>query len=168
MNDEEHLSKEQLDLEIVKILSQDSRESYRKIAKELNKSPVTIKSHVEELEKGIIKSYGAQLDYEKLGFDIIAIIEVTISKGKMLEVEKMIAENPNVFGVYDITGTYDALILARFRNRGELSTMIKEIHTSPNVESTNTHLVLNVIKEGSSLVNILEKEEDRITEKDKQ
>ncbi|MFX0043762.1 MAG: Lrp/AsnC family transcriptional regulator [Candidatus Hodarchaeota archaeon] len=161
MNDEEPLSKD-VDLEILKILSEDGRESYRKIAQELNKSPVTIKSHVEELEsKGIIKSYGAHLDYEKLGYDIIAIIEVTISKGKMLEVERMIAENPNVFGVYDITGTYDALIFARFRNRGDLSDMIKDIHISPNVESTNTHLVLNVIKEESSLVKILKKEEDK-------
>lgn len=159
MNDEEIFSKD-VDLEILKILSEDGRESYRKIAQELSKSPVTIKSHVEELEReGKIKSYGAQLDYEKLGYDIIAIIEVTVSKGKMLEVEGMIAENPNVFGVYDITGTYDALILARFRNRGDLSDMIKKIHTSEYVESTNTHLVLNVIKEGSSLIKILEKEE---------
>jgi len=160
MNDEEHFSKD-LDLEILKILSEDGRESYRKIAKELSKSPVTIKSHVEELEsEGKIKSYGAQLDYEKLGYDIIAIIEVTVSKGRMLEVEGMIAENPNVFGVYDITGTYDALIFVRFKTRKELSEMIKKIHRSEYVESTNTHLVLNVIKEGSSLVKILEKEEE--------
>ncbi len=159
MNDEKHVSKD-VDLEILKILSEDGRESYRKIAQELSKSPVTIKSHVEELEReGKIKSYGAQLDYEKLGYDIIAIIEVTVSKGKMLEVEGMIAENPNVFGVYDITGTYDALIFVRFKTRKKLSEMIKKIHTSEYVESTNTHLVLNVIKEGSSLVKILEKEE---------
>ncbi len=161
MNDEKHLSKD-VDLEILKILSEDGRESYRKIAQELSKSPVTIKSHVEELEReGKIKSYGAQLDYEKLGYDIIAIIEVTVSKGKMLEVERMIAENPNVFGVYDITGTYDALIFVRFKTRKKLSEMIKKIHTSEYVESTNTHLVLNVIKEGSSLVKILEKEKNK-------
>jgi len=161
MNDEEPLSKD-IDLEILKILSEDGRESYRKIAQELSKSPVTIKSHVEELEgEGKIKSYGAQIDYEKLGYDIIAIIEVTVSKGKMLEVEGMIAENPNVFGVYDITGTYDALILVRFKTRKELSEMIKKIHTSEYVESTNTHLVLNVIKEGSSLVKILDKEKSK-------
>ena len=76
----------------------------------------------------------------------------------MFEVEEKIAKNPNVFGVYDITGTYDALILARFKTREELSKMIKEIHKSPNVESTNTHFVLNVIKEASSFINLIEKE----------
>lgn len=161
MNDKENIAIDQVDLDILRILSEDGRESYRKIAQELNKSPVTIKSHVEELEKEIIKSYGAQIDYEKLGYDIIAIIEVTISKGKMLDVERFIAENPNVYGVYDITGTYDALVLARFKTRKRLSEMIKKIHRSEYVESTNTHLVLNVIKEGSSLVKILEKEEDK-------
>jgi len=149
----------ELDVEILKKLSIDGRISLRQLAKDLgNKSPVTIKNHVENLEEnGIIIDYGAKINYEKLGYEIMAIIEVTISKGKMFEVEENIAENPNVFGVYDITGTYDALILARFKTREELSKMIKEIHKSPNVERTNTHFVLNVIKEACSLVDLIEK-----------
>ncbi|MFX0004925.1 MAG: Lrp/AsnC family transcriptional regulator [Candidatus Hodarchaeota archaeon] len=150
----------ELDIEILKKLSIDSRISLRQLAKDLgNKSPVTIKNHVEDLEKkGIIKNYGAQINYEKLGYGIMAFIEVTISKGKMFEVEEKIAENPNTFGVYDITGTYDALILARFKTREDLSKMIKEIHKSPNVERTNTHFVLNTIKEFSSYADLIEKE----------
>jgi len=109
-------------------------------------------------EESVIKSYGIQIDYEKIGYNIIAIIELTISKGKMLEVEKKIAQIPNIYGVYDITGTYDALILARFKTRDGLSRMIKDIHTSPNVERTNTHIVLNVIKEKSSLAELIEEE----------
>ena len=153
----------ELDIEILKKLSIDGRISLRQLAKELgNKSPVTIKNHVENLENmGIIINYGAKINYEKLGYGIMAIIEVTISKGKMFEVEEMIAENPNVFGVYDITGTYDALILARFKTREELSKMIKEIHKSPNVERTNTHFVLNTIKESSSFVDLIGKEREK-------
>lgn len=80
----------------------------------------------------------------------------------MLDVENNIAKNPNVFGVYDITGLYDALILARFKTRAELSEMIKEeIHASPYVERTNTHIVLNVIKEASSLNGLIEKESEK-------
>jgi len=148
-----------LDIEILKKLSVDGRVSLRQLAKDLgNKSPVTIKNHVEKLENaGIITNYGAQIDYELLGYNIIALIEITVSKGKMLDVERKIAQNPNVFAVYDITGTYDALILARFKTRAKLSEMIKnEIHASPFVERTNTHIVLNVIKEHSSLSELLE------------
>jgi len=139
---------EEIDKEILRILCQDCTKTHNAIATELGKSPITIKKHVEELEKNqVIKGYGAQIDFDKLGYNIIAVIELTVSKGKMLEIESQIGKNPNVFAVYDITGTYDALILARFKDRSELSAMIKEIHKSPEVERTNTHLILNVIKE---------------------
>ena len=154
--DEKNL--DDIDIEILKILSEDGRETYHSISKTLDKSPITIKRHVNELEEaGIIKSYGVTIDYEKIGFNLIAVIELTVSKGKMIEIEKEIAENPNVFGVYDITGTSDALILARFKDRSELSAMIKDIHKSPEVERTNTHIILNVIKEESSLKKLFEK-----------
>lgn len=148
-----------VDFEILKILSEDGRVAYNKIADELNKSPVTIKKHVIDLEeKGIIEGYGAKVNLDKLGFNLIAFIEITVSKGKMFEVEEKIARNPNVFGVYDITGTYDALVMARFKSREQLSDMIKDIHKSPYVERTNTHIILNVIKEGTNLAEVLENE----------
>jgi len=155
-------SGEDIDLTILGILSENSRENFNQIAKTLKKSPVTIKKHIEELEQqGVIKGYGIDIDFEKLGYNIIATIEITVSKGKMIEVENEIAENPNVFGVYDITGDYDALIFARFKTRTELSAMIKKLHSSPYVERTNTHLILNVIKEGSSFVDLLKKEKNK-------
>jgi DNA-binding Lrp family transcriptional regulator len=162
MKDKEHpSSSEDIDLDILGILSENSRENFNQIAKILKKSPVTIKKHIEELEQqGVIKGYGIDIDFEKLGYNIIATIEITVSKGKMIEVETDIAENPNVFGVYDITGDYDALVFARFKTRTELSAMIKKLHSSPYVERTNTHIILNVIKEGSSFVDLLEKEKN--------
>ncbi|MHA1677364.1 MAG: Lrp/AsnC family transcriptional regulator [Promethearchaeota archaeon] len=145
-----------MDIGILKILSKDGRKTYHSIAEELKKSPITIKKHIETLEKeGIIKNYGITIDFEKLGYQIIALIEVTISKGKMLEVEKQIAKNPNVFAVYDVTGTYDALVLARFKNRFELSGMIKDLHASPYIERTNTHLILNIIKEENTFLDLI-------------
>jgi DNA-binding Lrp family transcriptional regulator len=149
---------DEIDLEILKILSIDGRKNKNTIATKLKHSPNTIIKHISNMEEnGVIKNYGVQIDYEKLGYNIIALIELTISKGKMLEVEQDIAKIPNVFAVYDITGEYDALILARFKNRGDLSKTIKKIHTSEFVERTNTHMVLNVIKENSSFIELLKK-----------
>ena len=160
MNNMKPYEIDELDLEILSILSNDGRKNKSTIADDLNRSPNTIIKRISNLEEnGVIKNYGVQIDYEKLGYNIIALIELTISKGKMLEVEQDIAKIPDVFAVYDITGEYDALILARFKNRGDLSKMIKKIHTSQFVERTNTHMVLNVIKENSSFTELL-KERD--------
>ena len=160
MNNMKPYEIDELDLEILSILSIDGRKNKSTIADDLNRSPNTIIKRISNLEEnGVIKNYGVQIDYEKLGYNIIALIELTISKGKMLEIEQDIAKIPNVFAVYDITGEFDALILARFKNRGDLSKMIKKIHTSQFVERTNTHMVLNVIKENSSFTELL-KERD--------
>ena len=147
----------EIDIEILKKLSIDGRISLRQLAKDLdNKSPVTIKNHVENLEEqGIIIDYGIKINYEKLGYDIIALIELTISKGKMLEVERNIAKNPNVFAVYDITGEYDAIILARFKTRKDLNSFVKNLNGYEYVVRTNTHLVLNVIKEQTDFKGLM-------------
>ena len=157
MNNSKTYDIDETDLEILKILSIDGRKNKSTIADDLKRSPNTIIKHINNLEeKGVISNYGVQIDYEKLGYDIIALIELTISKGKMLEVEQELAKIPNIFAIYDITGEYDALILARFKNRIDLSKMIKdELHNSPYVERTNTHIVLNVIKEHSSLSELM-------------
>jgi len=153
---------EELDLEILKILSEDGRRSHRSIAKDVDKSHLTIKKHIDELEgENIIKGYSVNIDYEKLGYDIVALIELTISKGMMLNVEQEISNNPHVFAVYDITGPYDAIILARFKTRAELSALVKEINSFEYVVRTNTHLVLNIIKEESNFTKLIEFEKTK-------
>ncbi len=150
---------DELDIEILKILSKDSTISNSNIANQLDKHPTTIANHVTELKKnGIIKEFSITIDYEKLGFDIIAIIELTISKGKMLEVERDIAKISNVFAVYDITGQYDALVLTRCKNRKALSVLVKKINSYNNVIRTNTHIILNVIKEGTNFFDLINME----------
>lgn len=136
-----------LNKQILSVLLDDSRQSYRQIAKKLGVSAATIMNRVNELERTIIKKYTAILDYEKLGYDVEVIIEIRISKGKLFEVEKEISHHPNVFAVYDVTGDFDAIILARFPTRRKMDSFIKKLQTFDFVERTNTRMILNTIKE---------------------
>ena len=136
-----------LNKHILGVLLDDSRLSYRQIAKKVGVSAATVMNRVKELEKTIIKKYTAILDYEKLGYDVEVIIEIRISKGKLIEVEKEIANHPNVFAVYDVTGDFDAVILARFPSRRKMDAFIKKLQTYAFVERTNTRMILNTIKE---------------------
>jgi DNA-binding Lrp family transcriptional regulator len=135
------------DRRIIKEMSSDCRRSLRRMARKLGISVTTLAKRVDNLEKaGIIQGYSAVVDPEKLGYDLTTAIEVVASKGKLVEVEKEIARNPNVFAVYDMTGETDALVLARFRKRSELNVFIKSMLAMGTIERTNTHLVLNVVK----------------------
>lgn len=144
---------DETDSKILEQILSDARLSYRKIAEKIGVSPPTVLSRMQKLEKnGTIKSYSAILDHEKLGYDLTAIIEVTAVKGKIAEVEKHISIFPNVCAVYDITGLTDMTIVAKFRNRKELSDFVKKDLSLPYVERTNSHMVLLTVKEDFRLM----------------
>jgi DNA-binding Lrp family transcriptional regulator len=137
-----------LDNKIIGSLLADSRLSYRQIAKQLSVSAATVIARIKRLESaGIIKQYSVRLDYEKLGYDVEAVIEMRIAKGKLLEVEKKIAISNNVSAIYDVTGDTDAIVIARFPSRRQLDSFLKKIQTYDFVERTETKMILNTIKE---------------------
>jgi DNA-binding Lrp family transcriptional regulator len=141
------------DEKILKHLLVDARQSARALGHQLNISTVTMLSRIKKLEeKKIIQGYTARLNHESLGYDITAIIEVTTTKGKMLEIEEEIAKTENIFAVYDITGDADILVIGKFKDRKSLSKFVKKVSSVPNVENTVTHLVLNTIKEDSRFI----------------
>jgi DNA-binding Lrp family transcriptional regulator len=137
-----------LDRKIIDELLKNSRESSRSIAKRLQISTSTLIQRLSKLEKEeFIKGYSANLDFSKLGYDFMGIIEITIHKGSLIDVQRKIAAMPGVSAVYDITGGADSMVLVKTRTRGELSKLIKAILSIPEVERTNTHVILNVVKE---------------------
>ena len=136
------------DEKILKHLLVDARQSARQLAHKLNVSTVTMISRIKKLEqKKIIEGYTVRLNHGALGYDITGIIEVTTTKGKMVEIESEIAKLENVCAVYDITGPADILVVGKFKDRTSLSKFVKKISSIPNVENTVTHLVLNTVKE---------------------
>ena len=144
---------DEIDIRILGKLISDARLSYRSIAEQIGVSPPTVLARVEKLEKNkIIKSYSALLDHEKLGYDLTAIIEVTAIKNKVGEVENGLSKYENVCAIYDITGLTDMIIVAKFRNRKELSNFVKKELSIPSVQRTNTHLVLIPVKEDFKLL----------------
>ena len=144
---------DETDVKILKTLLSDARLSSRQISKQCGVSIGTVLSRVKKMEKeGIIKGYSALLNQEKLGYELTVVSEITVSKGRLLEMENEIARLPNVCCVYDVTGLIDAIIVAKFKNRKELGKFTKRLLALPYVERTNTHVVLTTIKEDFRMI----------------
>lgn len=142
------MSIDETDRKILSEYLKDARSSFREVASKIGVAVGTVLSRTRKMEKaGLIKGYSVVLDHEKLGYELTAITEITVSKGKLLEMEKEIAKFPNICAVYDVTGLTDAIIIAKFRNREELSKFTKVLLGMPFVERTNTHIVLTTVKE---------------------
>jgi len=122
--------------------------SYRQIAKNARISVGTALNRVRRLEKaGVIRGYSAIVDHEKIGYELTGIAEITVSKGRLLEIEKAVSKLPNACAVYDVTGLTDAIVIAKFHNRQELSKFTKNLLALSFVNRTNTRVVLQTIKE---------------------
>lgn len=144
---------DEVDRRVLEELLRDSKQSLREIAAKARVSVGTVLARVKRMEKaGVIKDYTVILDYEKLGYELTAVTEITASKGKLLEVDREIAKMPMTCVVYDITGLTDAIVIAKFKSREELSNFTKTLLAIPHVERTNTHIVLTTIKEDFRLL----------------
>ena len=147
------MNQDETDEKILKNLMVDARLSARQLALKLGMSTVTMLSRIKKLEKEkIIKGYTAIIDHEKLGYNLTAVIEIIGKKDKIVDIETELAKIENVCGVYDITGNTDTLIIAKFKERNELSEFVKGLSSIPNVENTITHFVLNTAKEDFRLI----------------
>ncbi|MBI2105934.1 Lrp/AsnC family transcriptional regulator [Candidatus Woesearchaeota archaeon] len=146
---------DQTDRKILSILVENSRLSYRQIAKKINVSAATVLNRIRKLEENkIIKNYSSLIDHNKIGFEITAIIEIKLHKGIEHVGDKVYNElkaNPYIISLYSVTGPYDVIAVTKFRDREELNIFIEKMASNENIEDTNTKYVLNTLKESSSI-----------------
>ena len=142
-----------LDTQIIQALEEDSRLSFRKLAQKVGVTTNILQHHVENLEhEGIILGYVPIIDTAKMGYALTAIIMIQIEGGHIVEVENEIAKESNVLSVYDITGEYDAVVFAKFRDNPSLNAFLKKLLTEPFIKRTTTLIALNAVKEYSKVV----------------
>ena len=139
---------DELDQRILDTLNENARKSYREMARELEVSLSTISNRIKKLEEeGVIERYIPVINPEKVGYTLTAIINIKISHGKLIEVQKRISKDIHVSAVYDLTGDWDSLIIANFKDRRDLNEFIKKVLIIENVERTSTQIVLNIVKD---------------------
>jgi|TARA_B100001996_G_scaffold378497_1_gene362758 Lrp/AsnC family transcriptional regulator for asnA, asnC and gidA len=139
---------DEIDQKIIRVLEKDARTSLRKIAELVDVSLGTVSNRVKKMEKnGVIKGYSVILDPDEIGWELNVVIGMRIQKGRLIEIQEKIAKDARVHGVYDVTGNFDSMVIARAKNRKDLDDLSKNVLSIDGVESSTTHLVLNTVKE---------------------
>ena len=144
------------DVNILKIINEDVRTSYRQISRDLEVSVGTIHNRIDKMVKtGVIRKFSPIINHEKLGFVLTTIIGVRVKGGKLRNWEEKTFFNKNVLAIYDVTGDYDAILIAKFKDIDELNIFIKELSKDSAIERTYTQTVLETIKEDIGSASIL-------------
>ena len=142
-----------LDMNLLRELRKDSRQSVRQLAKVLGESPSTVYNRVKRLEKNeIIKKFTISFSYDHLDLSTLAYIFVGLkpsAPGDDFDIRAMardIANTTNVCEVHLISGEFDLLIKVRSKSLKTIGKfVIDELRSKPYVHKTSTNACFETI-----------------------
>lgn len=139
-----------LDLEIVRILSEDGRASYSEISKALDVSVGTVRNRVNQMRSTGMLYFNVWLDPHRSGIGVIATLLLKVRAGRLLAVTSTLADLDETGYVATLTGEHDVLTDVFCRDAFHLSRLVhEEIQTIEDVIEVRCYLVTDIKYESS-------------------
>ncbi|MCZ2721808.1 Lrp/AsnC family transcriptional regulator [Marinomonas sp. 15G1-11] len=139
------------DYKIIRALEQDGRASNIQIADIVNLSQSQCLRRIRKLEEnGVIDGYHAHINYEKLGYNIVAWSLVTVNKDLLNardDVMRFLQEDSRAVSVFGVTGDVDLMVEIHVKDMQEFTDLIvKHLYQHPAVLSTKSYIKLDTAK----------------------
>ena len=144
------------DLAILRELQADGRLSNARLSEKLALSETPCWRRLKRLEaEGYIEGYQARLNRTKLGFGVVAFVQVTLADhaGKEpLQFENRVASMPEILSCHNVTGDCDYLLQIVAENLDAYGTFVRDqLRKLPGVASIRSNLSLRDVKTSSAL-----------------
>ncbi len=136
--------KDKVDDEILKILKDDSRESFVDIGKKLKLSESAVRRRVKNLiDNKIIKKFTIEIGEQNATKAIVLIsVESSMDTSK---VSARLTKLEGVKTVFEITGQYDIAVVISSPNITEINLAIDSLRKVQGVSDTNTVIILREV-----------------------
>ena len=149
----EVVSLDQVDRDILSMLQQDGRASASHIAQEIGMSIPAVTDRIKKLqESGVIMGFTALLDHRKMGRDVSAFITViSESSAHYSDVVLQANKTPEIVQCFTTTGNGSHVLLAVTENTTNLEKLLRIIQGWPGVMRTETQMILSSYKSINAL-----------------
>lgn len=140
---------EDLDRQIVGLLCGDGRMSYTDLGKSTGLSTSAVHQRVRRLEeRGVIRGYGAVVDYDAVGMPLTAFISVTpLDPAAPDDVPDRLRSIADIEACHSVAGVESYILKVRTEAPGGLEELLGRIRAAANVQ-TRTTVVLSTPWEG--------------------
>ena len=150
-----------IDLKIIKLLQENSKITNLDLSKRIGLSPAPTLERVKKLEQsGIIQSYHAKVDANKLGLNVSTFVLVSLAWQKENALDNFIAKIQQIDEVtecYIITGDGDALLRIICSDIPAYEQLLfKKLSQIDEVERLRTLMTLSKVKKSKVLPYIYE------------
>ncbi len=140
---------DQIDERIIRILAVRGRISWAELANEVHLSPTAVAERVRRLEReGVITSYSANVNTQKLGTTVRAVIEVGLVAGADIEAfERRLHTRSEISFAAYVTGRSDYSVQVDCVGAEGLDEVVRWLRSDVAVSSTESRFVLRVVIE---------------------
>jgi len=140
-----------IDYHILKELHLNSKITNLELSKKIGLSPAPTLGRVQKLEKaGVIESYHAVLNREKLGIGFSALIQVSLTRQVSNAIEKFVEQIHTIDEIVEcvqLTGTYDYQLRIITKDIPSFERLISEkLSTIEEIGQMQTLVVLSEVK----------------------
>ena len=138
------------DLRILHLVQINGRISNAEIARDVEMAPSAVLERIRKLEeRGIIRTYSAQLNPQAVGQGLLAFVLVrTDGCAWEAQTAAKLADMPEVQEVHHIAGEDCFLVKIRASDTASLGELLRDcVSALPSVRSTRTTIVLDTVKE---------------------
>lgn len=145
-----------LDRNILKILQKNGKITNAKLSEEIGLSPAPTLERVKKLEQsGIIKSYHAELNSEKLGLGVNTFVQVSLKGHNKTNIDiftSKIKEIDEVIECHHVTGSGDFLLRVIAKDIASYQLlMLEKVSDIEVVDSLQTMVILSTFKDSKSI-----------------
>jgi Lrp/AsnC family leucine-responsive transcriptional regulator len=142
------------DTAILTALERNARLSFNDLADEVGLSKTPCWSRVRELERRkIISGYHAQIDPSRVGVELHAFVQVTITATRHGDFENAVARHKSVLECYTTAGQADYMLHILVSGMAALDELLRhEISRMPGVQRLVTTVGMKTIKPRGSIM----------------
>ncbi len=135
---------EDLDQRILSLLATDGRMSFTDLGKATGLSTSAVHQRVKRLEqRGLIKGYGATVDYEQVGLPLTAFISIRpIDPSQPDDSPDRLREIGEIESCWSVAGDESYILKVRVATPTDLEDLLARVRSAANV-STRTTIVLS-------------------------
>jgi Lrp/AsnC family leucine-responsive transcriptional regulator len=148
---------DKIDHRILTALEEDGRQSFAELGEQVGLSKTPCWQRVRELERsGVIRGYRADIDPSRLGLQVEAFVQVTLSSVQHAQFEAAVLRHPAVLQCFTTAGQADYLMHVLVAGIDELDRLLRmEISQMPGVRKIETTVCMKTIKHRAPITGCL-------------
>jgi Lrp/AsnC family leucine-responsive transcriptional regulator len=125
---------------LLKLLEQNGRLTYAELGKMVHLTAPAVAERVRKLEEsGVITGYSVQVNLEKAGIPITALVECQVYRTKEREFKALVMGLDEVIECYNVTGPYAFVLKVGVKSMSKLDVLLERLI---DLSDTNTMMIM--------------------------